>query len=314
MPIAPSVPPPGRSQLDHRLVDNRRRSALLVAASTATVAAVAWVVGLIAGAGAVGLGTGLLLAVTTGVAASQVGDALILRISRARLADPVDHARFHNLVGGLCASAGISPPELFVIDDPALNAFSTGSDPAHAALVVTTGLLETLDRVELEGVLAHELSHVKSGDTLPASLAVTLVGLPVLVADVVLRARAGLGWRMSPGARPAPVSGRALGVVGLPLLVLAPAVAGLLRLAVDRRREPVADLAGASLTRYPPALASALEKLAAGTITVGSACRATAHLWFAFPLDCPDDRLGRVNRRFAIPPSLEERLEALKEL
>ena len=199
-------------------------------------------------------------------------------MSHARPADPVRYARLHNMVEGLCIAAGLPKPRVYVIDDPAPNAFATGRNPRHATVAVTTGLLDKMNRIELEGVLAHELSHVKNSDVLVSTLAVTLVGLPSLV--------------------------------------LVPLFAPVMQLAVSRRRESLADVNGVELTRYPPGLISALEKLKGDTTVVRFNSRATAHLWIESPLarDPEGGRLSWLNRMFDTHPPLDERIRALKEL
>jgi heat shock protein HtpX len=228
----------------------------------------------------------------------------------------VAHARLHNLVEGLCIAGGLPKPRVYVIEDPAPNAFATGRDPRHAAVAVTTGLLARLDRVELEGVLAHELSHIKNHDILVSTLAVTLVGVVALLADVSLRY---LWWggprhrddRSEGGGGPKVV----LAALGFVLLLVAPLVARVMQAAVSRQREALADVAGVALTRYPPGLISALEKLRDDTTVVHSGSRATAHLWIESPIDrSGEGRHAWLNRRFDTHPPLDERIEALREL
>jgi len=296
---------------------------LLVAAFAVVTLVLGWVVDLVIGLGPVGPVVALVL-VGAGVAAAwRKSDAVALALSHARPTTPESHPRVHNLVEGLCIAAGLPQPRVCVIEDPAPNAFVTGRNPAHAAVAVTTGLLDTLNRIELEGVLAHELSHVKNYDSQVSTLAVTLVGLVAVVADVGLRflwwggprhrddrraATAGAGSRAGPAA--------AVSLLGF-LLVPAVAIAGrLMRLSVSHRREALADHSGVMLTRYPPGLITALEKLQAGTTVVHSASRATAHLWLAWPLarTAAEGRLAWLNRLFETHPPLEERIQALKEL
>ena len=281
------------------------------------VAALVWAVNVLLGFGIAGLIIALAVAGGSSLFAYWKSDAVALRMSRARPADPVEYARLHNLVEGLCIAAGLPKPRVYVIDDPAPNAFATGRDPRHAAIAVTTGLLEKMNRVELEGVLAHELSHVKNYDILVSTLAVTMVGVIVLLSDWTLRF---LWWgggrrrgsRNNGGGGPAV----ALALVGFVLLLLSPLIAQLMQFAVSRRREALADVSGVSLTRYPPGLISALEKLREDTTVVHSSSRATAHLWIESPLarDPSEGRLSRLNRMFDTHPPLEERIAALKEL
>ncbi|HEV2767926.1 MAG TPA: M48 family metallopeptidase [Acidimicrobiales bacterium] len=280
------------------------------------VALVAWGFHLLVGYGVAGLVVAVVAAGATSFAAWWGSDTIALRMSHARPADEVQHARLHNLVEGLCIAGGLPKPRLYVIEDDAPNAFATGRDPRHAAVAVTTGLLRKLNRVELEGVLAHELSHIKNYDTLVSTLAVTLVGVMMLLSDFALR----FLWWGGPrhrddrvgGAGPAAV----LGLVGIALLVLAPLVGRLMQFAVSRRRELLADATGVSLTRYPPGLLSALEKLRDDTTVVHSASRATAHLWIESPLAhaASEGRGARINRLFDTHPPLEERIAALREI
>ncbi len=285
-------------------------------AFVALVVAVGWAFSAVSGYGRAGPLLALGAAAAGSFGAWWKSDAIALRMSHARPADPVTHARLHNLVEGLCIAAGLPKPAVHVVEDPAPNAFATGRDPRHAGVAVTTGLLDKLTRVELEGVLAHELSHIKNRDTLVSTLAVTLVGGIVLLADVALRF---LWWggprhrdERGGGSRPAAI----LGLLGPVLLILAPLVARLMQFAVSRNRESLADVSGVALTRYPPGLISALEKLRDDRTVVHSASRATAHLWIESPLPRTsfEGRGARLNRLFDTHPPLEERIAALKEL
>jgi heat shock protein HtpX len=168
-------------------------------------------------------------------------------------------------------------PRIYIIDDPAPNAFATGRNPKHAAVAVTTGLLSMMNRVELEGVLAHELSHVRNYDILVSTLAVTLVGAVALMSDFAIRT---MWWNGGRSRRDGDRNdgNNPLALVGFALLILAPIFAKLLQLAVSRRREALADASAVQLTRYPPGLISALEKLDSDSTVTHSASRATAHM------------------------------------
>ncbi|MEX2658948.1 MAG: M48 family metallopeptidase [Acidimicrobiales bacterium] len=304
--------------LYRQITANKRRSWLLIAAFVALVVVVGLAADLVVGLGPIAVVIAVVIAVAGVAGAYWRSDAIALAVSHAQPADPVAHARLHNLVEGLCIAGGLPKPGIYVIDDPAPNAFATGRDPKHASLAVTTGLLERLNRVELEGVLAHELSHVKNYDILVSTLAVTLVGVVTILADVSLRF---LWWggprhrddraRHSAGG-PAMV----MAVLGLVLLVLAPLVARVMQAAVSRRREALADVSAVALTRYPPGLLSALEKLRDDTTVVHSASRATAHLWIESPVARleSEGRQAWLNRLFDTHPPLEERIQALREL
>ena len=296
---------------------NKRRSALLVACFVLVVAAAAWGFNQVIGGGVVGLVVALVVAGGSAAGAYWKSDAIALAMSHARPADPVEHARLHNLVEGLCIAAGLPKPRVYVVEDEAPNAFATGRDPRHAAVAVTTGLLAKLNRVELEGVLAHELSHVKNYDILVSTLAVTMVGLVALLSDWGLRF---LWWggprhrddRSGSSGGPAAV----MALVGFAFLLLAPIAARLMQFAVSRRREALADVTGVSLTRYPPGLASALEKLRDDRTVVHSGSRATAHLWIESPVPRADSegKLAWLGRLFDTHPPLDERIQALREL
>lgn len=274
-------------------------------------------VNLLLGFGVAGVLVALVIAGVGAGLSYWKSDSVALAMSHARPADPATYARLHNLVEGLCIAAGLPKPRVYVIEDEAPNAFATGRNPRHAAIAVTTGLLDKMNRVELEGVLAHELSHIKNYDILVSTLAVTLVGVVALLADFSLR----FMWWGGPRARDRQRDGGAgpqavLAIVGLVLLILAPLIARVMQAAVSRRRESLADVSGVALTRYPPGLISALEKLKADTTVVHSSSRATAHLWVESPLArTPEEgRLSRLNRLFDTHPPLEERIQALKEL
>jgi heat shock protein HtpX len=304
-----------------QVATNKRRSALLVAGFVVFVLVLGWAVQALLGFGWFALVAALVLAVAMSFGAYWKSDVIALRMSHARAADPTEHARLHNLVEGLCIAGGLPKPRLYVVDDDAPNAFATGRDPKHAAIAVTTGLLGKLNRVELEGVLAHELSHIKNYDILVSTLAVTLVGVVTLLADFTLRFMWWGGPRHRDDRSGGGGAGAILGIIGLVLLVVSPLVGRLMQAAVSRRREALADVSGVALTRYPPGLISALEKLRDDQTVVHSASRATAHLWIESPIPRsdaePHHRRGdssRLNRLFDTHPPLEERIAALREL
>jgi heat shock protein HtpX len=239
-------------------------------------------------------------------------DKAALAISRAKPADKQQYARYYNLVEGLCIASGLPMPRLYIIEDDAPNAFSTGRNPKHSAVAVTTGLLEKMNRVELEGVLAHELSHIRNYDILVMTLTVTMVGIIALLSDFFLR------W-MWFGDRRDNDNNNPLGVIfmliGFVLLIFAPIIAYVMQFAVSRRREYLADASGAQLTRYPPGLISALEKLKADQTSIHSASKATAHLWIEQPLDRESKRnSSKLNHLFDTHPPLDDRIRALQAM
>jgi heat shock protein HtpX len=264
--------------LNDQIAANKRRALLVVGGFVLAVVLVLWAVELVLGLGLVVMAATLALVAAAALLGYWKADAIALSLSHARPAEPHEHARLHNLVEGLCVAAGLRKPGVYVVDDDAPNAFAVGRGPRHASLAVTTGLLERMSRIELEGILAHELSHVKSYDVLVSSLAVVFVGLPLLAVP--------------------PLADRVVPV------------------AVGRRREALADFGGVQLTRYPPGLAAALEKLKEDRTVVRSGSRATAHLWIESPLarNASDGGLPLHGRLFDTHPPLEDRIQALKEL
>jgi heat shock protein HtpX len=304
--------------LTDQIAANKRRSALLVVVFVVLTTVVVWAVSvLVFAAGWAGV---LVALVVSGISAGVAwwsSDKVALAVSRAHPADPQVYRRLYNLVEGLTIAAGLPMPRIYVIDDPAPNAFATGRSPRKAAVAVTTGLLEKMNRVELEGVLAHELSHIRNYDTLVMTVAVTLVGSIIILSDLAIRMMWWNGGRTRrAGDRDDNPAGALIAVFGFLVLLLAPLLARLLQFAMSRQRESLADLSAVHLTRYPPGLISALEKLRDDTTVTHSASRATAHLWIEEPVArTPEEgRLSRFNRLFDTHPPLEERIAALREL
>jgi heat shock protein HtpX len=294
---------------------NRRRSALLVVGFVAFLALVGAAIGALTGYGLVGTIIALVVSAAIAFGSYWKADAIALRVSRAHPADPQQYQRLHNLVEGLCIASGLPKPRIYIVDDPAPNAFATGRDPQHAAIAVTSGLLEKLDRVELEGVLAHELSHIKNYDILVSTLAVTLVGAVAILTDTAIRLMWWNGGRVrrdgdrQDGNNP-------LAYVGFALLIFAPILAKIMQATISRQRETLADVSACQMTRYPPGLISALEKLRDDTTVTHSASTATAHMWIEQPMAGVGDagKLGGIHRLFDTHPPLEERIALLREL
>ena len=294
---------------------NKRRSFLLIVGFVLVVAAVGVVVGYVVGGGPIAAIIAVVFAAFMAMTSYWKSDQIALSMSRAVPADPQVYQRLHNLVEGLCIASGLPKPRVYVIDDEAPNAFATGRNPQHAAIAVTTGLLEKMNRVELEGVVAHELSHIRNYDILVSTIAVTLVGAVALMSDISIRLMWWNGGRVRRG-NDRDNGGNPLAIVGFILLVFAPIIARVMQAAVSRRRETLADVSACQMTRYPPGLVSALEKLRTDTTTVHAASMATAHLWIEQPLSGVRDegRLGWFHRMFDTHPPLDERIALLKEL
>ncbi len=301
-----------------QIARNKRRTFVMLAAFVLLIALVAVALGFLFQAGVAIVPIAIVIAIALAWGSYFYSDKVALAASRARPADGPEYRRYHNLVEGLIIAAGLPKPRLYVVDDPAPNAFATGRNPKHAALAVTTGLLEKMNRVELEGVIAHELSHVKNYDILVTTVAVTAVGAVALMADLGLRflwfgGRTGRRDNNDSG----PI-GLILVILAFALLILAPFAAQLMQFAMSRRRELLADASGVQLTRYPPGLISALEKLQDDQAVVHHATRATAQMWIEQPLDRSQEKKGArgswLNRAFDTHPPLDERIAALKAM
>jgi heat shock protein HtpX len=298
-----------------QIASNKRRSAALIFGFVLLVALVGFVVGQLIGGGPFASVVALVIAAVMAFTSYWKSDSIALAVSRAVPADPTTYQRLHNLVEGLCIAGGLPKPKVYVINDPAPNAFATGRNPQHAAIAVTTGLLEKMNRVELEGVVAHELSHIRNYDILVSTIAVTLVGSIALMTDLAIRMMWWNGGRTSRdgdrnnGSNP-------LALFGFVLLILAPIIAKAMQAAVSRKRETLADVSACQMTRYPPGLISALEKLRADTTATHSASMATAHMWIEQPLSGVSDggKLSFFHRMFDTHPPLDERIALLKEL
>ena len=294
---------------------NKRRSVALIASFVVVLVLVGAAFGLLIGNGLAGTLIALVFSGSMAFFSYWKADAIALKVSRARPADPVEYRRLHNLVEGLCVASGLPKPGVYIVDDPAPNAFATGRDPKHAAIAVTTGLLEKLNRVELEGVVAHELSHIRNYDILVSTLAVTLVGSIALLTNIAVRMMWWYGGRERRDGDHGD-SGNVLAFAGFTLLIFAPIIAKAMQATISRQRETLADVSACQMTRYPPGLISALEKLKADTTVTHSATAATAHMWIEQPMSGVADhgRLGRWNRMFDTHPPLDERIALLREM
>lgn len=234
-------------------------------------------------------------------------------MSHAREIDRKSSADLFRLVENLTITAGLPLPRIYIIEDTAINAFATGRDPQHAVVCVTTGALTRLNKTELEGVIAHELSHVGNYDIRFMTLVVVLVGIITLVADWFVRIGMwGGGRRRSNDSEGG--NNQAFAIVGLVLALLSPIIATLIQLAVSRQREFLADASGALLTRYPEGLASALEKIAADKEPLEAANKATAHLYIANPLKNQEGSVGWFANLFNTHPPVADRIKRLREM
>lgn len=238
------------------------------------------------------------------IASFWFSDKIALASARAVPADEKEYMELHRIVENLSITAGLPKPRVYIIPDMAPNAFATGRNKEHAAVAVTSGLLQILDRSELEGVIAHELAHIGNRDILLQSMVVVLVGFISLISHMFLRSLVWGGGRDSDSK-----GGNVLAIVGVVLLILSPLIAQLIQLAISRKREFLADASGALLTRYPDGLASALKKISGAGMTMSSANNATAHMYIANPFG-PKAASG-LSKLFMTHPPVEERVKAL---
>ena len=242
-------------------------------------------------------------------------DKIILAISNARPATREEFFDYYTTIENLVLSQRLPTPKLYVIDDSAMNAFATGRDPDHAVICVTTGLLSRLNRAEIEGVVAHELAHVKNFDIRLMSIVTVLVGLISLLADWLLRmSRFGGNKKRSNNNRGSGQLQAILVVAGLLLALLSPIIAQLIQLAISRRREFLADASGISMTKNPEGLARALEKISTDREPLEAANKATAHLYIANPLKNRHGAIGMFAGLFNTHPPVEERIQNLRTL
>ncbi|HEY5596501.1 MAG TPA: zinc metalloprotease HtpX [Candidatus Bipolaricaulota bacterium] len=296
-----------------QIAKNRRNTFVLIAAMSALFVAVGTFVGLVFFSNSVG---GLILAGAFAAVMALFsyfsGDSLILAVSGARQIRHEDMPQLFNVVEELAISGGIPMPKVYLIEDEAMNAFATGRDPEHASVAITSGLVQKLNRAELQGVMAHELSHVMNRDILYSMMVGVLAGAIVMLADFALRYMFWFGGGRSRSSSNNNNQGQAiLMIVGLALAILAPILATLVQLAVSRQREYLADATAVKLTRYPEGLASALEKLTKDTHELRGSNRATAHLYIVNPF--PKVRKA-ARGAWSTHPPLEERIQRIRQL
>lgn len=250
---------------------------------------------------------GAILAMLMSVGSYWFSDRVVLSMTRARQVTKAEAPDLYNIVENLSITAGLPMPRVFVVDDPSPNAFATGRDPEHAVVAATTGLLQILDRSELEGVMAHELAHVGNRDMLVMTIAVVLAGFIAIVADFFSRAIFWGGGRDSRDRHPVFL------IVGIIGIILAPIAAKMIQMTISRKREYLADATGALLTRYPEGLASALEKISRNNQPMRHISHATAHLFISDPYKANNrGLLNKINGLFQTHPPVEDRIIKLR--
>ena len=304
-----------------QIARNKRKTVAIVAGALVFTGGIGFLLGLLIGRGSFQVGLAaliiaLLIAAGLSYYSYEYGDRIVLRASRARAVTHDEEPRLHNVVEGMAIAAGLPKPAVYVVPEKAPNAFATGRDPQHSSIAVTQGLLEMMDRVELEGVIGHEMSHVRDRDILLGTVVATLVGSVVLIAEFMLRwfwwggGMIGRGRDREGGGEGFAI----LALVGIVLAILAPLIAQIIKLAMSRRREYLADAEGAMLTRYPPGLANALKKIAADNTPMRVANNATAHLWIAQPSRIPGEANHWFENLFSTHPPIQDRIRILEEM
>ena len=254
------------------------------------------------GAGVIPLAVGISLISVWG--SYYASDKLVLKMTRAKVIQESDNPKLFNLVHEVCIASGLPMPKVAIVDDPAPNAFATGRDPNHALIAFTTGLLDVMDRDELQGVVAHEMSHVANRDTLVSAIAATTAGIVALISDILMRMLwFGGGRNRDHGGNQMPI------FLAIIPLILAPLAATLLKAAISRKREALADATAVSFTRNPAGLRAALEVLARDNTVVQARSSAVAHMYIESPLDA-----SVASRLFATHPPIQERIETLRRM
>jgi len=286
---------------------NKRRSIVVMVLFVIFITLFVWAIANLLGYGPSVIGMALIFSGIISFGSYWWSDKIILGISGARPAQRNKDFNFFTVSENLAMAARIPKPKLYVIDSPALNAFATGRDPKHAVICVTSGLLEKLNRTELEGVVAHELSHVKNYDTRLMSIVTILVGMVVLIGDFFIR-RSFFGGSRN---RQSGNFGAIMLVVGIVVALLSPLIAKLIQLAISRRREFLADASAVLVTKFPPGLINALEKISEDKHNLKTATKATENLFIMNPFKGKQSK-GWLTGLFNTHPPVNERISALK--
>jgi heat shock protein HtpX len=291
-----------------RIAANRRNSIILVFGVMAFLITLGYFIGEYYGSGYFGIGLAVVVGSISALVSYFGGRGVILGISRAGKIEKKDYPQLFNVIEELSIASGLPVPDIYVIQDSAPNAFATGRDPGHAAVAITTGLLDKLDRDELQGVMAHELSHVQNRDILFSMMVGVMVGSIALLSDFFLRSVFWGGGRKKSRSKGSNVP---IMIIALILAILAPIFARIMQMAVSRQREYLADASAAQMTRYPNGLASALKKIAEDPEVLEVANRATQHLYIVNPIK-PFEK--RAKALFSTHPPIEERISRLMDM
>ncbi|HTK04802.1 MAG TPA: M48 family metallopeptidase [Candidatus Eisenbacteria bacterium] len=283
---------------------NKRKTVMLIAVFSALVLLIGWVIDQYYGGGGFFVGIAAIYSTISALVSYYAGDKVALAVSGARQVTSTESPYVVRMVENLAISQGMPTPKVYLIEDDSINAFATGRDPKHSSIAVTTGAVRKLENEELEGVLAHEMSHVKNYDIRVMTIVIVLVGVVSVLANMMFRASFYGGRRRDRNSG----SGVFL-LIGLALMIFAPIIAQLIKLAVSRRREYLADASGALMTRFPEGLARALAKIQRESMPMANASPATAHLFIANPFS--GKALAAV---FSTHPPIEARIAALQKM
>lgn len=304
--------------MHEQIARNKRKTFLLLGLAVLFTALIGYAIGYLWFSGPYGVVVAVILAIVLSLGSYFYGDRAVLASTHAHKVTPEQEPRLHNIVEGLAIAAGIPKPDVYIVPEQAPNAFATGRDPQHSSIAVTQGLLDIMNRVELEGVIGHEMSHILDRDILIGTVVATVVGAAVLMSQIFMRSwiwgGGGRGRRDSSGGDAVGALALILFVVGIVLLIIAPLAGQLIKLSVSRNREYLADAEGVALTRYPPGLISALQKIEAAPHAMRAANNATAHLWLDQPSQVPGRDTSSMEKLFSTHPPIAERIKRLQEM
>jgi len=289
----------------NQIDSNKRKTNILIIIFSMFIIAIGWFLNAYMGYGYGAVVLAVVVSVVMTLVSYYKGDSIALSSAGAKETSKEENPYIYKMVENLAITAGMPMPKVYVINSEALNAFATGRDPEHSSIAVTTGIVKALENEELEGVLAHELSHIKNYDIRVMTIVVVLVGAISLLSNWFFRTRLFGGGKRDSNNN----SSGIIMIVGLVLLILSPIVANLIKLAISRKREYLADASGSLLTRYPEGLARALEKISASNVPLQTANAATAHLFISNPF-----KKKAFSAMFSTHPPIEERIKKLRNM
>jgi len=291
----------------NQIDSNKRKTWLLIVIFITLISTLGYFLGYVTDGGYGIFIIAIVISITMSLFGYYSGDKVALMTSGAKEIKEADNPYVYRMVENLCIASGMPVPKVHIIEDQAINAFATGRDPLHASIAVTTGAINKLENEELEGVIAHELSHIKNYDIRLMTIVIILVGIIALISDIFLRMTIFGGGRKSDSKN----SNGIMMVIGIILIIVSPIIAQLIKLAVSRKREYLADASGSLLTRYPEGLARALEKIKNDHSVLKRANNATAHLYISSPFRGTKKFMANA---FSTHPPIDDRIQALRKM